>query len=73
MRSRRRGRVSGARRVRVVIFCEGLRGLREHNGELVGDARAKGERGEPWQRGSQLTAIAAVAGERRAHRAARMN
>jgi hypothetical protein len=26
MRSRRRGRVSGARRVRAVIFCEGLRG-----------------------------------------------
>jgi hypothetical protein len=50
-----------------------IAGLREHNGEVVGDARAKGERGEPWQRGSQLTAIAAVAGERRAHRAARMN
>src|SRR5215218_9715142 len=38
MRSRRRVRVSGARRMRAVIFCEGLRGLREHNGELVGDA-----------------------------------
>ena len=38
MRSRRRVRVSGARRVRAVIFCEGLRGLREHNGEVVGDA-----------------------------------
>ena len=37
MRSRRRVRVSGARRVRAVIFCEGLRGLREHNGEVVGD------------------------------------
>jgi hypothetical protein len=34
MRSRRRVGVSGARRVRAVIFCEGLRGLREHNGEL---------------------------------------
>jgi len=44
MRSRRRVRVSGARRVRAVIFCEGLRGLREHNGEVVGDARAKCER-----------------------------
>jgi hypothetical protein len=50
-----------------------IAGLREHNGEVVDDARAKGERGEPWQRGSQLTAIAAVAGERRADRAARMN
>ena len=29
MRSRRRVRVSGARRVRAVIVCEGLRGLRE--------------------------------------------
>jgi hypothetical protein len=38
MRSRRRVRVSGARRVRAVIFCERLRGLREHNGEVVGDA-----------------------------------
>jgi len=38
MRSRRRVRVSGARRVRAVIFCDGLRGLREHNGEVVGDA-----------------------------------
>jgi hypothetical protein len=38
MRSRRRVRVSGARRVRAVICCEGLRGLREHNGEVVGDA-----------------------------------
>jgi hypothetical protein len=38
MRSRRRVRVPGARRVRAVIFCEGLRGLREHNGEVVGDA-----------------------------------
>jgi hypothetical protein len=50
-----------------------IAGLREHNGEVVGDARAKGELGEPWQRGSQLTAIAAVAGERPADRAARMN
>jgi site-specific DNA recombinase len=38
MRSRRRVRVSGARRVRAVIFCEGLRGLREHNGEVRGEA-----------------------------------
>ena len=38
MRSRRLVRVSGARRVRAVIFCDGLRGLREHNGEVVGDA-----------------------------------
>jgi hypothetical protein len=38
MRSRRRVRVSGARRVRAVIFCEGLRGVREPNGEVVGDA-----------------------------------
>jgi hypothetical protein len=38
MRSRRRVRVAGARRVRAVVFCEGLGDLREHNGELVGDA-----------------------------------
>jgi mannose-6-phosphate isomerase-like protein (cupin superfamily) len=33
----------------------------------------EGERRKPWQRRSQPTAIAAVAGERRAHRAATTN
>jgi hypothetical protein len=38
MRSRRRVRVSGARRVRAVIFCEGLRVCASTTLEVVGDA-----------------------------------